>query len=325
MHLSQEEAGELWEAMEGHEPLIIGDVRGGTWLAQAFRHAFGEYLDREMAYVRTWVGVPLMVRERLVGWLSLHHGEPEAYAQHHVALAQTIANQAATAIENARLYGQARRLAALEERQRLARDLHDSVSQVLYGIGLGARTAGALLDRADLMPELRSSLAEPLDYILSMAEAGLAEMRALIFELRPDSLEREGLVAALSRQAAALRSRHNLAVHTEFCEEPTLSFEEKETLYRIAQEALNNIVKHAQAQRVDIRLSVSQGELELELADDGVGFDPHAEYAGHMGLNSMRERAAQVSGVLEIESDAGQGAVVRVRIHTSDRPSEKPQ
>jgi signal transduction histidine kinase len=325
VHLSRDQAGELWETMEGHEPLIIGDVRGDTWLAQAFRQAFGGYLDREMAYLRTWVGVPLLVRERLIGWLSLHHGEREAYAQHQVALAQTIANQAATAIENARLYGQARRLAALEERQKLARELHDSVSQVLYGVGLGARTASALLERAAITPELKSSLAEPLDYVLSMAEAGLAEMRALIFELRPDSLEREGLVAALTRQAAALRARHNLEVHTDFCEEPTLPFEEKEALYRIAQESLNNIVKHAQAQRVGIRVGVSQGEIELELTDDGVGFDPRAEYAGHMGLNSMRERAAQIGGTLEIESEAGQGAVVTVRIHAPDRPRAKPQ
>ncbi len=321
MHLSREQAGELWETMEGHEPLIIADVRGDTWLAQAFRQAFGQYLDREMGYVRTWVGLPLMVRERLIGWLSLHRSEPEAYAQHHAALAQAIANQAATAIENARLYGQARRLAALEERQRLARELHDSVSQVLYGVGLGARTARALLDRAGIPLELRSSLSEPLDYILSMAEAGLAEMRALIFELRPDSLEREGLVAALTRQAAALRARHKLEVHTEFCEEPTLSFEAREALYRIAQESLNNTVRHAQANRVDIRLDVSQGELILELRDDGVGFDPQAEYSGHMGLNSMRERAAQIGGILEIVSQAGQGAVIRVRVPAPSQPA----
>jgi signal transduction histidine kinase len=313
MHLSREQAGELWEAMEGHEPLIIGDVKGDTWLAQAFRQAFGEYLNREMEYVRTWVGVPLMVRERLIGWLSLHHSEPRAYAQHHATLAQTIANQAATAIQNARLYGQARRLATLEERQRLARELHDSVSQVLYGIGLGARTANTLLDRATIAPELKSSLAEPLEYVISLAEAGLAEMRALIFELRPDSLEREGLVAALARQAAALRARHGLQVQTEFCEEPALSFETKEAFYRIAQESLNNTARHAQAERVDMRLFVSQGEIVLELVDDGVGFDPQAEYSGHMGLNSMRERAAQVGSTLEIVSAAGQGAVVRVR------------
>jgi PAS domain S-box-containing protein len=322
MRLGREQAVELWEAMEGHKPLIIGDVRGDAWLAHAFRQAFGPYLDQEMAYVRTWVGVPLMVQERPIGWLSLHHGQPQAYAPHHVALAQTIANQAATAIQNARLYGQARRLAALEERQRLARELHDSVSQVLYGVGLGARTGRALLDRAAVAPELRASLAEPLDYVLSLAEAGLAEMRALIFELRPDSLEREGLVAALTRQGAALRARHKLAVHTKFCKEPPVPFELKEAFYRIAQESLNNAVKHARAGRVEIRLDMSQGELMLEVADDGVGFDPEVEYSGHMGLNSMRERASQIGAVLEIESGAGKGTRVRVRVATPGQPGE---
>jgi signal transduction histidine kinase len=262
-----------------------------------------------------------LVQERLIGWLSLHHRQPEAYVQHHVTLAQTIANQAATAIENARLYEQAGRLAALEERQRLARELHDSVSQVLYGIGLGARTARALLDRAAIAPELHASLAEPLDYVLSLAEAGLAEMRALIFELRPDSLEREGLVAALSRQVVALHARHKLEVHTKLCEEPVLPFEAKEALYRISQEALNNTVKHAQAQRVDIRLDIMQGEIILELTDDGVGFDPQAKYSGHLGLNSMHERARQMGGTLEIVSEAGQGALVRVRVPA---PAETP-
>jgi PAS domain S-box-containing protein len=318
MHLGREQAGELWEAMQGHEPLIIDDVRGDTWLAQAFRQAFGEYLHREMEYVRTWVGVPLMVQERLIGWLSLHHREPKAYAQHHATLAQTIANQAATAIENARLYSQARRLAALEERQRLARELHDSVSQVLYGIGLGARTASALLDRAAIAPELKSSLAEPLTYVLSLAEAGLAEMRALIFELRPDSLEREGLVAALTRQAAAVRVRHKLEVRTEFCREPALPFEAKEALYRITQEALNNVAKHAQASRLDIRLKDDDGTIVLEIQDDGVGFDPQREYRGHMGLHSMRERAVKLGSTLGIESAPGRGTLIRISI----RPSE---
>jgi signal transduction histidine kinase len=128
-------------------------------------------------------------------------------------------------------------------------------------------------------------------------------------------------VAALTRQAAALRARHKLEVHTEFCDEPILSFQAKEALYRIAQESLSNIVKHAQAKRVDIWLHVSQGELSLELRDDGVGFDPQAEYSGHMGLNSMRERAAYIGGILEISSEVGRGATVKVRIPTPDRTS----
>jgi PAS domain S-box-containing protein len=308
MHLSRAQAGELWEAMQGREPLIIGDVRSNTWLAQAFRQAMGDHLEREMSYVCTWLGVPLMVQERLTGWLSLHHSEPNAYAHHHAALAQTIGNQAAIAIENARLYGQARRLAVLEERQRLARELHDSVSQVLYGIGLGARTARAMLDRNP------SQAAEPMEYVLSLADAGLAEMRALIFELRPDSLEREGLVAALTRQAAAMRARHRVEVRTELCPEPALPFEAKEALYRITQEALNNVAKHARASRVEIRLKDEDGAIVLEVHDDGVGFDPLAEYPGHMGLRSMRERAVNLGGTLGIESVPGHGTRIRMRI-----------
>jgi signal transduction histidine kinase len=252
--------------------------------------------------------VPLAIHERSIGWLSLEDRHPGVYTARHAALAQTVANQAAVAIENARLYEQAQRLAVLDERQRLARELHDSVSQALYGIGLGAHTARTLLDRDP------SKVAEPLDYVLSLADAGLAEMRALIFELRPDALEKEGLVAALTRQAAALRARHSLEVHTQFMDEPTLSLEAKEALYRIAQESLNNIAKHAQASQVDIRLAPGDGAVVLEVQDDGGGFDPFQEHPGHMGLFSMRERAERLGGTLTIESTPEEGTRVRARI-----------
>jgi signal transduction histidine kinase/sensor domain CHASE-containing protein len=320
LRLSREQAGDLWKALEGHRPLIIGDVREDTGLARAFRQALGEYLDREMGYVRTWLGIPLIVQERLIGWLSLHHSKLSAYVEHDATLAQAIGSQAATAIENARLYGQARRLAALEERQRLARELHDSVSQVLYAVGLGARTARALVDRADLAPELRSGLVEALDYVLSLAEVGLAEMRALIFELRPDSLEREGLVVALTRQADAVRVRQKIDVRTGFCSEPALPLEAKEALYRIAQEALSNVAKHAQASRLELRLGPDEGGLALEVQDNGVGFDPQRECPGHMGLCSMRERAAKLGGKLEISSSPGHGTLLRAWIPLGEAP-----
>jgi signal transduction histidine kinase len=173
---------------------------------------------------------------------------------------------------------------------------------------MGASTARELLARDP------AQAAEPLDYVISLTDAGLAEMRALIFELRPDSLEKEGLVAAITRQATALSARHELKVVTEFCEEPLLPFETKEALYRIAQEALNNTVKHARATEVTIRLSSCQELIALEVQDNGLGFDSQREYPGHLGLRTMRERAEKLSGWLEIDSGPDEGTLLRVTI-----------
>jgi PAS domain S-box-containing protein len=194
------------------------------------------------------------------------------------------------------------------ERQRLARELHDVVVQALYGIVLGARAARGLLDRAP------GQAAEPLEYVLSLAEAGLAETRALIFDLRPESLETEGLVAAITKQAAPLSARHGLEVHTDLCDEPALPLDIKEALYRIAQEALHNTVKHAQARRVDLRLTDRAGTIVLEVCDDGKGFHPAGSFPGHLGLRSMSERATQLGGTLQIESAPGRGTCVRAEI-----------
>jgi signal transduction histidine kinase len=240
--------------------------------------------------------------------VSINQDQPQAYTYRHITLAMAIANQAAIAIENARLYEQGQMLAVLEERQRLARELHDSVSQALYGIGMGASTARELLERDP------AQASAPLDYVISLTEAGLAEMRALIFELRPDSLEKEGLAAALRKQAEALRARHNLDVQTEFCDEPALPFDTKEALYRIAQEGLNNVIKHARATQVAIRLDDCDDKLTLEIQDNGLGFDPQREYPGHLGLKTMQERAARLEGTLEIESAPGQGTLLRATI-----------
>jgi signal transduction histidine kinase len=139
-------------------------------------------------------------------------------------------------------------------------------------------------------------------------------MRALIFELRPESLETEGLTTALKQQAAALRARHELPVRTTLCEEPDLPLETKEALYRIAQEALHNTVKHARASRAELKLECDARGIALEVSDDGVGFDPGGDFSGHLGLKSMRERAVRLGGTLEVESIPGEGTSIRVRI-----------
>jgi signal transduction histidine kinase len=200
------------------------------------------------------------------------------------------------------------KVAALEERQRLARELHDSVSQALYGIALGARTARTQLDRDP------SKVAEPLDYVLSLTEAGLSEMRALIFELRPESLKNEGLVAALEKQSDALHARHKLKVITSFCPEPDISLDAKETIYRVAQEALHNIARHAGATHVELSLQTIERILTLEIRDDGKGFDTQRDFPGHLGLQSMQERVDKIGGELKIFSQLGQGTLVKMRL-----------
>lgn len=295
------------------QPIVIPDAQDDSALAQTLRDSMGDCPD-ELSDIGSWLGVPLTVRDEVKGMLALFHRERNYYSPATAEVLLAFANQAAVALENARLYEEAKGAAALKERQKLARELHDSVSQALYGIALGARTARTLLDRVlegDAQP---SPLVEPLEYILSLAEAGLAEMRALIFELRPESLEMEGLVAALTKQTAALEARHRLAVSTALCEEPEAPLAMKETVYRVAQEALHNVVKHARATQVDVRLDCDDGVLALDIADNGQGFETDGDFPGHLGLRSMRERVEGAGGQFIVSSTPGEGTRVSVRM-----------
>jgi PAS domain S-box-containing protein len=262
---------------------------------------------REVAWDTVFI-VPLVSKGRTLGVLNLGYPQGQQPGEDERVFLGAVANQAAVAVENTRLFTEARDKAALEERQKLARELHDSVSQALYGIALGAKTARTLLDQD---PDQAS---DPLDYVLSLADAGMAEMRSLIFELRPESLETEGLVAALAKQAAALRARHEIEVEATLCEEPETSLSAKEAVYRIAQEALHNIVKHARASNVEIKMVCTPERVTLEISDDGLGFDAQGDFPGHLGLRSMRERASRLGGTLEIESTPSRGTRIRALI-----------
>ena len=206
---------------------------------------------------------------------------------------------------------------ALKERQRLARELHDSVSQALYSISLGTHTALTWFDTD------REKVLEALNYVLTLAQAGLTEMRALIFELRPESLEMEGLVTALTKQTADLQARYGIEVDLSLCDEPDTSLAVKEVLYRIAQEAFQNAVKHARSTHLDVRLKQDAGDLWLEVCDNGVGFDTLAVFPGHLGLRSMQERARSVGGELEIASALGCGTEINAHIPLDESVNAK--
>jgi signal transduction histidine kinase len=216
------------------------------------------------------------------------------------------ANQLAIALQGAQLEAARAELAKLEERQRLARELHDSVSQALYAIVLDLSAAQEL---RTIDP---SRLVEILADARTVAEMGLTEMRSLIFELRPETLEREGLVAALDRGIAAVRARYRLPIKATLGTEPDIPLAIKEVLYRVAQEALQNSAKHAGARNLMISLDTG-AELSLRVGDDGRGFDAQGSFPGHLGLQSMQERVASVGGVFDIRSDR-HGTEVSVRI-----------
>jgi signal transduction histidine kinase len=264
-------------------------------------------LGLEAEGILTAAIVPIRDPVRMLGTFGISFVEGHEFSESELRLYQALADRAAVAIKNAELFQRAEQVASLEERQRLARELHDSVSQALYGIALGARTARLRID------EDPATAAEPIDYVTSLAEAGLAEMRALIFELRPESLEVEGLVAAIEKQVASISARYRLDIHMELGEEPACSLDLKEALYRITQEALHNIVKHAQATRAQVRLTSDDSEISLSVADDGRGFDATKTYPGHVGLRSMPERTERLGGTFELESTIGQGTCIRAR------------
>jgi signal transduction histidine kinase len=199
------------------------------------------------------------------------------------------------------------------ERQRIARDLHDSVSQSLFSTTLHVRTAQHALTRWGL--DATGPVGEELSEIGQLTRGALAEMRALIFELQPGALGEEGLVAALTKQASALSAREGLVIEVDGPDERLpLGPEIEEQLYRLGQEALANVVKHARASNATVRIAATHDTVSMEVSDDGRGFDPAAVGREHFGLRSMRGRVADLGGRLEVTSAPGRGAVLRVEV-----------
>jgi signal transduction histidine kinase len=227
-------------------------------------------------------------------------------------LAAIVSERRRAAVELAESQRREGERAALE-RQRIARDLHDSVSQSLFSTTLHVRTAQHALAREGL--DSTGSVGEELSEIGQLTRAALAEMRALIFELRPGALAEEGLVAALTKQASALSAREGLVIEVDGPgERLPLGPEVEEQLYRLGQEALANVIKHARAGSATVHIAAKDDTVLIEVSDDGRGFDPAAVGREHFGLRSMRGRVADLGGQLEVKSALGRGTVLRVEV-----------
>jgi len=277
-----------------------------------------------------FVGVPLIWDDSVLGMVVVAN-RAERYTTADARRLRIVAGQMAVAIGCARLYERQRQVnediqrhlsesaerAASLERRRLGRELHDSASQALYGIALAAQAARRRAEGDAVM----GPLIEPLDFILQLADVALEEMRALIFGLRPESMAEEGLVRGLERLTAAVAGRHRIEVRLLGKAEPDLYVATKEAFYRIAQEALQNAAKHASAGTVTVRLVTDSRGVELQIVDDGVGFEPRANHPGHLGLEGMKERARAANLQLTVDSHPGGGARVRVRTPALPRRS----
>ncbi len=264
---------------------------------------------------RTILSVPMKTRQRTVGALSIYNKLGEGgFTDRDADLATFFANQAAAAIENARLYEQTREYAVVEERNRLARDLHDSVTQSLFSVTLLSEAALSLLDRDP------AKARERLERANELGQGALAEMRALIFQLRPMTLQEEGLLSALKKHLAALHSRHGRVIELKVSGEARrMPAAIEDAAFRIIQESLNNVVKHANAPRAHVELQFGTDLLRVCTSDSGVGFNPAARTRAHaMGMASMRERAESVGGRLFVESAPGQGTRVSAELPLHD-------
>jgi two-component system nitrate/nitrite sensor histidine kinase NarX len=291
--------GALGEVIRGRRPLAIADVDARKDPDALVETAAG-------AGVRSILLVPIPAEDRVFGVLFLGYHQRRDFPDEEQRLFIALAQRTSLALENARLYEQAQQTALLEERQRLARELHDAVTQTLFSSSLIADVLPRLWERDPAEGRRR------LEELRDLTRGALAEMRTLLYELRPAALTEAPLGDLLRQLAEATIGRARLPVSLAVEGQRPLPPDVQVALYRIAQETLNNVAKHAEAGRADLSLAYRADRVELCVRDDGRGFDPGRVPPGHLGVGIMRERAAAVGAGLEIESRAGQGTRVTV-------------
>lgn len=263
------------------------------------------------------VVAPLTSGSRAFGELQVHLHPGRPLRDDDQAFMVALADQAAVAAQNASLFSATAQNATLLERQRLARELHDSVSQALFSMTMHARAAQRHLEGGGT-----AAAEHEIERLRELTAGALAEMRALIFELRPGALAEEGLVAALGKQAAALSARTDTSVSLQAgTGRIDLAPEVEEHLYRLVLEALNNAIKHADADHVEVEVQLDGQTLTIAVRDDGIGFHTDQEHPGHLGLHTMRDRASAIGGQVTVTSAPGAGTSVLVSVPYVIRPS----
>ena len=295
--------GLLGAMLESPVPYRTPDIHG--------HERFRGWWPRAHPDMRSFLGVPIVSRGGILGALYLTDKEGAAvFSDADEKLIVLLAAHAAIAIENARLHERSRELSILEERNRLARELHDSVTQQLFAVTLAAQSAAELLARGD------GAAATEVERVQALARGAMDELRSVVFELRPVALEAEGLASALRKHVEVLRRVAGTPIELRIAAPPALGAPAAGQVFRIAQEALQNALRHADADAIRVVLEDGGGTLVLVVADDGRGFDPAAlDVRGRrLGLTSMEERAAELGARLTVDARPGAGTTVRLEV-----------
>ncbi len=294
---------------------VIPDLQQVPELMTAIINYSGPDFLNIPSSAHSFMAAPMIVRKKGIGMLAVGSARTDIYDQASLNLLQIFANQAAIAIENAQLYEQAQTAAAAEERSRLARDLHDSVTQSIY--------SAALL--AEVLPKIEQrdpdQARQGLEELRQLTRGALAEMRTMLLELRPETVAKTPLNELLEQLVEALTARMDIETQLDIQPVPILPPYVHINIYRIAQEALNNVVKHSEADQLQVALLPRtpfsmlssngwRGQIELRVADDGKGFDDKDFSAGSLGLGIMRERSAEIGAMLATKSQPGQGTTI---------------
>ncbi len=314
---------------QGQQPPPTTRLRSGEgivgWVAQHGEGTIAHDTARDARFaprsgpfqIESILAVPLLRRGKVIGVLEALNKVTGSFDVNDRLLLETLANPAATAIDNARLYNQAQTMAIEAERSRLARELHDAVSQTLFSASVIAESLPRIWKRN---PErVRGGLAQ----LQRLTRGALAEMRALLLELRPTALVDANLNDLLQQLIDAFASRTRVPISLRIEGQRTYPPEVQIALYRITQEALNNVVKHARASRVVVSLENRPETVRLRIHDDGRGFDPSAVPPERMGLKILRERASAIDADLEIRTEGGQGTEIVVlwqQLHAEENP-----
>jgi PAS domain S-box-containing protein len=294
----------LRQAVGSHRPVAIPDVAAIVGKEDETEHPAIPPFWAER--YRAWLAVPIIVRDAVNWAMLLYYAEPRAFSDDEVELAVLFSNQVALAVENNRLRAKSEEAARAAERNRLARELHDAVTQVLFSASLIAETMPRIWERE---PEKGQ---RGLEELRRLIQGALAEMRTMLLELRPAALKEQRLDTLIRQLADGLMARTRMPVTTTVVGDCWLPPEVKLALYRITQEALNNVVKHAQASQAKVYLDCQPGQVILCVSDDGRGFASEGIEPHKLGVGIMRERAKAIGARFTLESQRDRGTEITV-------------